>query len=265
MSVQGRELAIVAQNVGVRYDLALTRRRTLRALLAQRFGGGRGEIDERAEEEFWALRGVSFAVRAGEALGVIGRNGSGKSTLMLTIAGMLRPDTGVVRTFARTSTLLTMGAGFEADLTGRENIFLNAAFLGFPGRKIEERLDEIIEFSELGRFIDVPIRKYSGGMRTRLGFSIAAHVEPEILLLDEVLGVGDAAFKEKSQAKLEELMGRASALVIVSHNTGFVEETCTRALWLSEGRAAAYGRPDEVVAQYLESARHQHGAVRALP
>jgi ABC-type polysaccharide/polyol phosphate transport system ATPase subunit len=257
------DLAIVAHNVGVRYNLALTRRRTLRALLAGGFRGRRNGTRER-EDEFWALRGVSFTVRHGEVLGVIGRNGSGKSTLLLSIAGMLRPDTGVIRTFAHTSTLLTMGAGFEGDLTGRENIYLNAAFLGFPGRKIEERIDEIIEFSELGQFIDVPIRKYSGGMRIRLGFSIAAHVEPEILLLDEVLGVGDAAFKEKSQAKLEELMTRASALVIVSHSMEFVTAICDRALWLHEGRPAAFGRADEVAAKYLESAEHQHGDVRAV-
>jgi ABC-type polysaccharide/polyol phosphate transport system ATPase subunit len=263
MSTHRGELAIVAKDVGVRYDLELARRRTLRAFLSQRLGAG-GAGGGHAHEEFWALRGVSFALRDGEVLGVVGRNGSGKSTLMLVIAGMLRPDSGVVRTFAHTSTLLTMGAGFESDLTGRENIYLNAAFLGFPGRKIEERLDEIIEFSELGPFIDVPLRKYSGGMRMRLGFSIAAHVEPEILLLDEVLGVGDAAFKDKSQAKLEELMEKASALVIVSHNTAFISETCTRALWLHEGRVAAYGRPDDVVARYLDSAEHQHGAVRAL-
>jgi ABC-type polysaccharide/polyol phosphate transport system ATPase subunit len=260
--VASGELAIVAQNVGVRYDLALKRRRTLRGLLAEGFRSRRNGTRE--GEDFWALRGVSFTVSEGEALGVIGRNGSGKSTLMLAIAGMLRPDTGVIRTLARTSTLLTMGAGFEQDLTGRENIYLNAAFLGFPGWKIDERLDEIIDFSELGRFIDVPLRKYSAGMRARLGFSIAAHVEPEILLLDEVLGVGDVAFKEKSQVKLEELMTHATALVIVSHNTGFIEETCTRALWLNDGRVCAYGAPQDVVAQYLASARHQHGPVRAI-
>ena len=185
---------------------------------------------------------------------MIGRNGCGKSTLLLAIAGILIPDRGRVATAGKTFPLLTLGAGFEIDLTGRENIYLNAAFLGVPRKLAEERIDEIIDFSDLGVFIDVPIRKYSSGMRARLGFSIAAHVEPDILLLDEVMGVGDAAFYDKSKAKLKELMERAQAIVIVSHNADFILETCTTSLWLEDGRVAGEGPPEDVMEHYLAAA-----------
>jgi ABC-type polysaccharide/polyol phosphate transport system ATPase subunit len=207
---------------------------------------------------------VSFELREGEVLGVIGRNGSGKSTLLLTLAGILRPDAGAVATFGKTATLLTLGAGFEPELTGRENIYLNGAFFGLPKRRMDELLDEIVEFSELGAFVDVPLRKYSTGMRARLGFSIAAHIEPDILLLDEVLGVGDAAFQRKSKAKLEELIGRAKAIVVVTHSMGFVSEACTAALWLDEGRVAGYGPPDDITARYIEDAERHEGPLRSV-
>jgi ABC-type polysaccharide/polyol phosphate transport system ATPase subunit len=214
--------------------------------------------------DFWALKNVSFELGHGEVLGVVGRNGSGKSTLLLTIAGILRPDTGFVLTAGKTATLLTLGAGFEPRLSGRENIYLNGAYLGLTRRTMDEVADEIVEFSELGEFIDAPVSTYSSGMRARLGFSIAAHVEPEILLLDEVLGVGDAAFQRKSRKKMEELMARASALVVVSHSADFIVETCSKALWLEGGTAAAYGDVDDVVGQYVESSQKAHGPVRMV-
>jgi ABC-type polysaccharide/polyol phosphate transport system ATPase subunit len=260
--------AIIARDIGVRYDLRLTRHRTIRQTVAERVRQlalrrtANGVPATRTE--FWALRGVSFRLASGEVLGVVGRNGSGKSTLLLTIAGILRPDTGFVTTAGRTATLLTLGAGFEPRLTGRDNIYLNGAYLGFTHRKMDAIVDEIIEFSELGTFIDAPVTTYSAGMRARLGFSIAAFAEPDILLLDEVLGVGDAAFQHKSRGKMRELMERASALVIVSHSTDFILETCTRALWLDGGTAMAYGTPDEVVAGYTESVRRSRGPIRTV-
>jgi teichoic acid transport system ATP-binding protein len=198
---------------------------------------------------FWALRGVTFAVSHGDVLGVVGRNGSGKSTLLLTLAGVLRPDEGRVRTFGRT-TLLTLGAGFESDLSGRENVFLNGALLGFSRRRIEELIDDIHEFSGLGEFFDAPIAAYSTGMRARLGFSIAAHIEPEILLLDEVLGVGDVEFRQRSERKIAELIGKASSIVLVSHHLSFMEEICNRVLWLNEGELVRDGRPSDVLGEY---------------
>jgi ABC-type polysaccharide/polyol phosphate transport system ATPase subunit len=239
--------AITARDVGIQYDLRLTPDRTLRRtageILRRRTNGG--------TTKFWALRDVNFDVRPGEVLGVIGPNGSGKSTLLLTTAGILRPDRGIVYTTAGAPTLLTLGAGFEADLTGRQNIFLNAAYLGFSRRETRARVDAILEFAELGVFGDAPLRTYSAGMKARLGFSIAAHAEPEILLLDEILGVGDQAFHRKSRQKIKELMAAATAIVVVTHDVAFLREMSTRVLWLEGGRVRAFGGAEDVVSAYL--------------
>lgn len=251
-------LAIVARDVGVRYDLRMSHRRTLRQALADAAGRSAPTLD--GPTSFWALRDVTFVAEKGDVVAVVGRNGSGKTTLLMAIAGILRPDTGVVRAFGRSS-LLTIGAGFEPDLTGRENIYLNAALLGLTRPWIDRRIRAIIRFSELGQFIDVPLRKYSNGMRARLGFSIAVHTEPDLLLIDEVLGVGDEGFQQKSQQKLRELMAHARAIVVVSHSMAFVREMCTKALWLDEGRVAAWGAVDDVVDQYVASSERQHGTV----
>ncbi|HZT15307.1 MAG TPA: ABC transporter ATP-binding protein [Gaiellaceae bacterium] len=250
--------AIVADRVGIRYDLRLTSDRTIRRTVASSVLRGR----RKQRTDFWALRDVSFAVEPGEIVGVIGRNGSGKSTLLLALAGIIPPDEGSIRTFDKSSNLLTLGAGFEIEFTGRENIYLNAAYLGLPRKAIEPMVDSIIEFSELGAFIDAQLLKYSTGMRARLGFAIAAHLEPEILLLDEVLGVGDDGFQRKSRKTLLEMIERAHAIVVVSHNMDFVTGTCTKALFLAEGRVAAYGEPREVVAEYL--GRQNAATVRSV-
>lgn len=258
------EFAIVARAAGVKYDLRLSRRRTLRQAVGARLAPRSERSGRRGGHEFWALRDVTFALRHGEVLGVVGRNGSGKSTLLLTLAGVLRPDAGVVTTSGRASTLLTLGAGFELDLTGRDNIYLNAAYLGFPQRKMAARLDDIIAFSELGPFIDAPLSTYSTGMRSRLGFSIAAHTEPDILLLDEVLGVGDAAFQRKSREKIDELMGQAQAIVIVAHNADLLASVATKVLWLDGGQLAAFGEPEETLERYLEADSRAQGPVRTV-
>jgi len=244
--------AIVAQDVGIKYDLRLKRRRTLKQTVGQLL---RGDTVSLGENEFWALQGVSFALERGEVLGVVGRNGSGKSTLLQVIAGVLRPDAGALTTYGLSPTLLTLGAGFVPELTGRENVYLNAAYLGFRREQIEARFEAIIEFAELGRFIEAPVTTYSSGMRSRLGFSIAVHLEPEILLLDEVLGVGDAGFQRKSRQKMNELMARAQALVVVSHSPRFITEVTTKVLWLEAGRIRAFGDPEEIMERYGEESR----------
>ncbi|MGZ4387313.1 MAG: ABC transporter ATP-binding protein [Gaiellaceae bacterium] len=255
------ELAIVASQVGVEYDLRLSPYRTLRQtasdLLLRR---GKPPRDYR----FWALEDVSFVLRHGESLGVVGRNGSGKSTLLLAMAGILKPDRGTMTAFGSTSALLTLGAGFEPSLSGRENIHLNAAFLGARRQLVSELIDTIIAFSELGDFIDVPLAKYSAGMRARLGFAIVSHLRPDILLLDEVLGVGDLSFRAKSERKLHELMTQASAIVVVSHGVEFVQQTCKRTLWLEDGRVAAYGDTEDVIPAYVEALRRPVQQVRRI-
>lgn len=255
------EFAIEGSNVGVRFNLRLNRRNTLRRTVLDLLRGVRSD----ESGHFWALRDVSFAVLNGEMFGVVGPNGSGKSTLLTVIAGILQPDVGRVRVSGKISTLLTLGAGFDAQLSGRENIYLNGAFLGLTKKEIDACSSDIIEFSELGEFIDVPLKRYSSGMRARLAFSIATTIEPDILLLDEVLGVGDASFKDKSKEKLHDLIRKAQAIVVVAHDMAFIREMCSRALWLRDGHVAAIGDSAEVTGAYLDwvrSTKDQHRPVR---
>ena len=254
--------AIAAQDLGIKYDLRLKRRRTMRHTISQIVRGDAAASLGR--DEFWALQGVSFALGRKEVLAVVGGNGSGKSTLLLTIAKILRPDAGALTTYGHSATLLTLGAGFQQELTGRENIWLNAACLGFGPAKIEAALPGIIEFSELGEFIEAPVSTYSTGMRSRLGFSVAAHLEPEILLLDEVLGVGDPNFRQKSRDKMQELMGKAEAIVVVSHSVQFVQEVATKVLWLDRGHLRAFGEPEAIMGEYAEASKKARKPMRAV-
>ena len=235
-----RTPVVEAQGLGIYFHLQQRRRASVKSLL---LGGGL----RRAPRVLWALRDVSFACHEGEILGVVGANGAGKSTLCLALSQILLPDEGRVVVRGRVSTLLTLGAGFNRDLSGRENILLNGAFLGIPRRRIDEKLDEIVAFSELGEFIDQPVRFYSSGMRARLGFSIASALDPEILILDEVLSVGDRSFRAKSQRRIEEMMAQSRLIVIVSHATSFLRTLCTHALWLHGGRLRGCGEAKAVL------------------
>jgi ABC-type polysaccharide/polyol phosphate transport system ATPase subunit len=203
--------------------------------------------------EFKALNNIELQVNQGEILGIIGRNGAGKSTLLKVIARVLIPTEGRVRIRGMVSPLLELGAGFHPELTGRENIFLNGTLLGHSRREIESRLPEITEFAELGAFIDSPLRTYSSGMVARLGFSVATTWRPEILILDEVLAVGDDAFRHKCQLRMEKYRNEGATTLLVTHDSGTVESLCSRAVWLDHGQIKAIGSSQEIVALYRES------------
>ncbi len=246
------QVAIDVADLGVQYSLKFTRKTTVRQSLTRRFR------TEGTESHFWALRDVSFKVVHGESLGIIGPNGAGKSTLLQVLAGIITPSAGVVEVDGHVSSLLSLGAGFDGDLSGRENIRLAGAFMGLDHTVVEARLPGMVEFADLGQFIDAPIKTYSSGMRARLGFAIATSVEPDILLLDEVLSTGDAAFREKSKARVLELVKEAKAIVLVTHDMAWVSEYCNKAMLLEKGHIVAVGSPDDVVAIHREhSARRK--------
>lgn len=200
--------------------------------------------------DFTALEDVSFTVNKGETLGLIGRNGAGKSTMLKVISGILKPTEGSVVTYGNVVPMLELGSGFDFDLTGKENIFLNGAILGYSEEFLKEKYEEILDFSELGDFIHTPIRNYSSGMLARLAFSIATVVKPEILIVDEILSVGDAQFQEKSRARMMELMGGGTTVLFVSHSIEQIREMCNRVLWLEQGKVKAIGPAGEVCDAY---------------
>ena len=201
-------------------------------------------------KEFWALKNVSFTVRPGEVLGIIGRNGAGKSTILKVISGILKPTEGSVSVRGNIVPMLELGSGFDFDLTGRENIYLNGSILGYSSHFLDEKYDEILSFSELGEFIEMPIRNYSSGMMMRLAFSIATVVNPEILIVDEILAVGDEAFQRKSRQRMLELMGGGTTVLFVSHSLDQIREMCDRVLWLDHGQIKMLGETKEVCDAY---------------
>ncbi len=211
----------------------------------------------RKRRAFVALDGISFDVTAGECLGVIGRNGAGKSTMLGLIAGIYRPNSGTIQTNGRIAPLLELGAGFHPQLSGRDNIILNAVILGLSKQEAHERLDDIIEFSELRAFIDQPIRTYSSGMTARLGFSVAVHLDPDILLIDETLSVGDAAFTEKCLKRIDDFRKQGITIVIVSHALETIISSCTRAIYIQGGKILEIGAPETLVSHYKQASKAQ--------
>jgi homopolymeric O-antigen transport system ATP-binding protein len=208
---------------------------------------------ERGDGYVWALRDVGFDVAEGEVLGVIGRNGAGKSTLLKVLARITRPTEGLTRTRGRVGALLEVGTGFHPELTGRENIYLNGTILGMTRREISRRFDAIVEFAGVERFLDTPLKRYSSGMYLRLAFAVAAHVEPEILLVDEVLAVGDADFQRRCLGKMEDLRSGGRTIVFVSHNLGAISQLCDRTAWLDHGQVLELGPSETIVERYLRS------------
>jgi ABC-type polysaccharide/polyol phosphate transport system ATPase subunit len=213
-----------------------------------------------ATPEFWALREIDLVLRRGERVGVLGHNGAGKSTLLRLMARIYTPTTGTLALRGRVAPLIEMGAGFNPELSGRENIILNGSLLGFSKRQLEARIDSIWEFTGLQEFADLPLKYFSSGMAMRLAFAVATEVDPEILLLDEALSAGDAGFVEKAKARMLGLLDRSQLVVLVSHDMQSLREICTRGIWLERGRLVADGPINEVIDQYLESVAAQVGA-----
>lgn len=202
-------------------------------------------------EEFWALDGVSFDISKGETVGIIGLNGSGKSTLLKVIAGVLKPANGFVHVYGSVAPLIELGAGFDPDLSARENIFLNGAVLGHSRKEMQELFEEIVEFSELRDFLDVPVKNFSSGMQARLGFSIATSVIPDVLIVDEVLGVGDHKFQKKCYGRMQNIIASGATVLFVSHSIEQVKEICNRAIWIENGKIVMDGPVGEVCDCYM--------------
>lgn len=240
-------MIIEANNIGVMYELRHDRRWTLKksamSILKKK----------PPPQKFWALREVCLKVGEGEILGIIGRNGSGKTTLLRVIGGIIRPDEGSIDVKGKVSTLLSLNAGFQPELSGLENIYINGAILGLKKRQIDAIVDDIVDFSGLNDFIDIPAKAYSSGMHARLGFSIAVSIERDVILIDEILGVGDKRFREKCETKMRQFKERGKTMIVVSHDTGTIKSFCTRAVLLDKGTVKAEGRPEEVVDEYLGS------------
>ena len=229
------------QNVGKRYQ-----RHGKRDLFAKKAIAAL----KKSGDDFWALRGVSFSIDRGETVGVLGRNGAGKSTLLGVVVGVTAPSEGRVERHGRISALLELGAGFHPDLTGDENITLHASLMGLTEAQVNERRESIVRFAEMERFIEEPLRTYSSGMLARLGFSVAVHVEPDILVLDEVMAVGDAAFQDKCREQVSKMSAAGTTLLFVSHSEAFVRAMCRRAIWLEDGSVRADGPAGQVLDQY---------------
>jgi lipopolysaccharide transport system ATP-binding protein len=251
------DLAIRAERIGKRYRLGARQpyRRVGEALLKP----FRRTTRRERNPFLWALRDVTFEVQQGEMLGVIGSNGAGKTTLLRVLSKITLPTQGKAEIWGRVGTLLEVGTGFHPELTGRENVFLNGAILGMSRRETASKYDQIVDFAAIQEFMDTPVKHYSSGMRVRLAFSVAAHLEPEILFIDEVLAVGDAAFQQKCLGKMEEVAGSGRTLFFVSHNMGMVTGLCSRAIWLDHGQIRMDGDPQEVVEAYLSEGHSSDG------
>jgi lipopolysaccharide transport system ATP-binding protein len=255
--------AISIENLSKRYELgALHQETQLRDQLVRLLRAPFGK--RRQREVLWALSDVSFSVEKGEVVGIIGRNGAGKSTLLKILAKITYPTSGRVRARGRVAALLEVGAGFHEELTGRENIYLNGSIMGMKKREVDAKLEAIVEFSGLQRFVDTPIKRYSSGMRSRLGFAVAAHLDPDVLIVDEVLAVGDAAFQKKCISAMHELRGGGRTVLFVSHNMAAVENLCSRGIWLAQGQVQLDGPAPKVIEAYMSSFAAAENASTAL-
>ncbi len=240
------DIAIKVDQVSKLYQIGVKKSASLRDTIAGLFSSGKN----RENTDFWALKDVSFELKQGEVLGIVGRNGAGKSTLLKVLSRITEPTDGTIAINGRVGSLLEVGTGFHPELSGRENVFLNGSILGMKKAEIKAKFDEIVDFSGVEKFIDTPVKRYSSGMYVRLAFAVAAHLEPEILIIDEVLAVGDVAFQKKCLGKMQDVAGQGRTVLFVSHNTQAVRSLCTKAIYLKEGQLIRQGKTNEVLSEY---------------
>ncbi len=248
---------IKVENVSKKYEIFHQKKERSDSLVGALTGGIKSIFDrgsvQKSKEDFWALKDINFEIKKGDRVGVIGRNGAGKSTLLKILSRIVKPTTGRIEFEGRMASLLEVGTGFHGDLSGRENIYLNGSILGMTKREIDARFDEIVDFAEVEKFLDTPVKKYSSGMYVRLAFAVAANLEPDILVVDEVLAVGDAQFQRKCIGKMEDVSNKEGRTILfVSHNMGAVQNLCNKGLFLQNGRSINYGNISEVIKEYLE-------------
>ena len=272
------DVVIRAEKIGKKYTIgheaARERYTALRDVIARRTRAlvrttsdllhGRAIVAGDTTEEFWALKDVNFEIKCGEVVGIVGRNGAGKSTLLKILSRITEPTEGSIEIRGRTASLLEVGTGFHPELTGRENIYLNGAILGMARAEIRRKFDEIVAFAEVDKFLDTPVKRYSSGMYVRLAFAVAAHLEPEILLVDEVLAVGDGIFQKKCLAKMENIAGKGRTILFVSHNIGMITSLCSNAIWLDEGSVRDYGPAQGIINEYLTQGIASQGRTMKL-
>lgn len=240
---------IKINNVSMRFNLGIEKNFSLKLFFINMF---KPRKEKKEKKEFWALKDVNLEVKKGEVVGFVGSNGAGKSTLLKIVAGVMKPTKGSVEKYGNICPMIELGAGFDMDLTARENIYLNGAILGYSKEFIQEKFDEIVEFSELHDFLDVPVRNFSSGMVARLAFSVATIVDPEILIVDEILSVGDIAFQQKSENKMKSMIQGGTTVLFVSHSLAQIESLCDRVVWLENGTVKKIGDPKQICEEYKE-------------
>lgn len=240
------QIAISVKGVSKKYSIGKQKDGSLRGTLTSLFAGGKN-----SQEDFWALKNVSFDIRQGDVVGIVGKNGAGKSTLLKILSQITRPTTGEIELNGRVASLLEVGTGFHPELTGRENIFLNGTILGMTKKEVKAKFDEIVVFSGIEKFIDTPVKRYSSGMYVRLAFAVAAHLEPEILIIDEVLAVGDAEFQKKCLGKMKDVAGEGRTVIFVSHDLAAVKQLCNRGILVDKGKVLNEGTIEQIITQYL--------------
>ena len=254
------DVAIRVENISKRYTIGKTNSGSLRETIAGLFSkNGSDNI-----EEFYALRDVSFEVKRGEAIGIIGKNGAGKSTLLKILSRITEPTTGRIEIDGRVSSLLEVGTGFHPELTGRENVFLNGTILGMSRAEVKRKFDEIVDFSGVEKFLDTPVKRYSSGMTVRLAFAVAAHLEPEVLIIDEVLAVGDAEFQKKCLGKMQDVAGEGRTVIFVSHSMGAIQSLCNRAILFTKGKLLKEGTVSQVIEAYLAQENRAIGSIESV-